>query len=585
MRPMTPIIDNKPCTAIIILELYEKENCDLWSIINYIQHNKEVRQMTNFANNLKAVSDSINNRAFTENGAAAYKTTGRSLLDLNFSIPAMRKMTDDEIIKKWSIAYDETPELAMRWLFFLRDPRGGMGERRAFRVILKWMAMYYPELISKLVRVRIRNNETETIEELIPFYGRWDDLMELTDSSVEFSYKVYKAINDQFKDDLANMHKGYRVSLLAKWLPSLSNKNQKAAARKMAKKLGLLETPYRKLVAQLRRYIDVTEVKMSNGQWGEIKYPNVPGRAGMIYRNAFMKHDEERYTQFIEDVNSGKEKMNAATLFPHEIVSKIRRAGYREDVSSLEAMWKSLPNLIPAGTGGTLVVRDGSGSMETGVGKDSKVSAADVADALSLYFAEKLSGEFHNKLVSFSEHPVFIDLDNARSQSVADRMNYMSRFHEVANTNIEAVFNMVLDTAVRFHMKQESLPANILIISDMEFDICVCDDEGWRLSHRSDSTTLFDNIKQHYSNLGYKLPKVIFWNVNSRSGAIPMTENELGVTLVSGFSLNLVKMVMSNKMDPWDCLVEQLLNPRYNHVSDALDHNNALYQLRLIHGM
>lgn len=521
---------------------------------------------TGFFEKAAAVQASNENVSITENGAIGYKTTGRSLLDLNFSVPQMRSMSEMEIQKKWEQAYAETPELAMRWLFFLRDVRGGMGERRAFRAIIKWMTETHPSEIRKLINTD--NMFTQYIGEIIPFYGRWDDLMILSDNP-QVSRKIYSAISKQLAKDKANMEAGQPISLLAKWLPSLTNKNSNKAARKLCKKIGMLETPYRKLISALRQYLKVTEVQMSGRQWDQIDYEKVPSRASMIYGKAFSKHDPERYKAFITAVNNGEKKINSATLFPHEIVHRIK-ATYpgSTDEGMLEGLWKNLPNTIPQGQN-TIVVRDGSGSMRCQVDRSSDVRAMDVGDALSIYFAERMSGEFHNKIITFSENPRFIQFDENIHTTLKYKLNYLARYTEVANTNIEAVFNLILQTAVTHHMSQEDMPTNILIISDMEFDGCVVDNNGMYAGYFRNNR-LFDVIKKRYEQYGYKLPRVVFWNVNSRSGAIPMKENEMGVALVSGFSTNVAKMVMSAKTDPWDCLVEQLSNARYDPISLAL---------------
>jgi len=521
--------------------------------------------MTGFFEQAMAVQANNENVAITENGAFGYRSTGKALLDLNFSIPQMRRMDALEIQSKWEAAYKENPELAMRWLFFLRDVRGGMGERRTFRIILKWMANVHPGEIRKLICTD--NMFTQYVGEIIPFYGRWDDLMDLC-SNEGVSRKVYAAIKKQLDKDVANMKTGNPVSLLAKWLPSLTtNKKTNKAARKLCKKIGMLETPYRQTVSQLREYLKVTEVKMSHRQWGEIDYSKVPSRAAMIYSKAFDRHDSERYQRFINAVNKGEQKINAGTLFPHEIVHRLKEAKYNSmDVETFEALWKNLPNTVEGGN--TIVIRDGSGSMGIGVDRTSNVRAIDIADALSIYFAERLSGEFHNKLITFSERPQFVQFDE-RHTTLASKLDHLRHYTEASNTNIEAVFRLILQTAVTNKLSQDELPANLLLISDMEFDGCATTDSGY-LRSGVGNARLFDVTAQEYAKYGYKIPRVVFWNVNSRTGAIPMVENDLGVALVSGFSINLAKMVMSGKTDPYECMVDQLENARYDPVSLAL---------------
>ena len=283
----------------------------------------------------------------------------------------------------------------------------------------------------------------------------------------------------------------------------------------------------------------------------------------MIYGSAFIRNDEERRTEYLEQVLSGKKEIHSSVLFPHEIVSKYRN--YCVENDTLEALWKSLPNLVDKNSN-TIVVADGSGSMQLGVDPKSKTSALDVAGALAIYFAERASGQFKDKYITFSENPQLVDL--SKGKSLKDKLDIAEKYSEIANTNIEAVFDLILNTAIENNMPQSELPQNILIISDMEFDRCTCCGiphktmGGYRCAGTPDAK-LFKVIANKYAAAGYKMPRLIFWNVASRTNTIPLKENELGVALISGFSTNLVKMVMSEKNDPYECLLETLNSPRY----------------------
>lgn len=163
----------------------------------------------------------------------------------------------------------------------------------------------------------------------------------------------------------------------------------------------------------------------------------------------------------------------------------------------------------------------------------------------------------------------------SRGKNLREKLRIAATHNEVANTNIEAVFDLILTTAINKHMDQSDLPANILIISDMEFDGCATtgaiSHDRWGYSRRVAPTPrLFEIIAQRYAEAGYQIPRLVFWNVNSRSGTIPVKENDLGVALVSGFSPNIAKMVMSGQTDPYDCLLEAINAERYQQVDDAL---------------
>ena len=207
--------------------------------------------------------------------------------------------------------------------------------------------------------------------------------------------------------------------------------------------------------------------------------------------------------------------------------------------------------------------------MFTRVDSHSGVQAIHVANALAIYFAERSSGQFKDKYITFSMSPQLVDL--SKGKSLKDKILIAKRYNEAANTNIEAVFDLILKTAVQNHMEQKDLPNNILIVSDMEFDDCAGSNnyEPYYSYSRNKglSNNLFKEIEKKYTKAGYKIPRMVFWNVCSRTGTIPVKENDLGVALVSGFSVNIVKMVMSNKTDPFECLVETLMSERYTQIT------------------
>ena len=508
--------------------------------------------MSNFMESLKtSLDNSDHNVSTTANGALGYRTTGSALLDLNFSVSSMRSKDDEELITKFMQAYYENSFLTIKWLFFARDIREGLGERRLFRVIINHLANEYPDMV----------------KDLIPYiseYGRWDDLTDLLltpccDATVD-------CIGKQLDSDYRNMTSGNPVSIMAKWLPSITttSKRSVAAARHLATRLGLSESRYRKILSALRKHIDVLEIKMSKNNWDQINYEKVPSRANLIYSKAFLRNDETRRRDFLTRLTSGEAKINAGALYPHDIVHRYLGGNtrvYGNMEQTLEGLWNALPNTMNGEDCRTVVVADGSGSMDIPISKDGRVRAIDIANALAIYFAERMTGEFQNKYITFSRHPQLVDLTSCNT--LYEKLKVASYHREVSDTNIEAVFELILKTAVDNNLAQYDMPRNILIISDMEFNSC----GGEALNQR-----LFEAISEKYTTAGYRLPRLIFWNVNSSTGTIPIKENKLGVSLVSGFSPNVAKMIMSEKMDPYECLVETLMSERYLPITD----NNAI---------
>lgn len=485
----------------------------------------------------------------TENGALGYETTGKALVDLNFAVASLRNQDEEEIVKRFIPAFYEDRMLAMKWLFFLRDVRGGLGERRTFRVIMKYLAKSFPEMVNALVGIMAE-------------YGRFDDLLCLFDTPVEETALL--VLREQLEKDVQNMENGESVSLCAKWMPgnNTSSEESQRMAAKLRDFMGLTAKEYRKLLASLRKYLHVTEVFMSGNRWNEIDYGRVASRANLLYRKAFLVHDEERRKNFLKDVEEKGAVMHAGVLMPHEIVMQYTvRNGWRLNVNkedtALEALWKNLSDTV-AGAENVLCVVDGSGSMLCPVG-EGNTTALHVSNALGVYFAERMGGAYHNRFITFSNTPKYVDLSACRT--LKEKLELAFSNNDCTNTNIEATFRLILETAVRNRLRQEELPATILIISDMEFDQAM-----WGRN----TDTLFGIIKKKFAAHGYKVPKLVFWNVNSRTNVIPVRENRLGVGLVSGFSVNICNMVLSNELDPFACLKKALEGERYRKIEECI---------------
>lgn len=507
---------------------------------------------SDFIKKLQSTANDEFNRSETENGAVGYRTTGRELLDLNFAVSSLRNMSPIDVVKKFRLAFYEDMLLAVKWLFFAGDVRGGMGERRLFRLCMQDIAQSHPQIVKALLP-------------FIPEYTRWDNLVFMLNTSL--SDDVAAIIKAQLESDAQNKSEQKQISLLAKWLPSINatSAETRALAGILVSKLGMTAKQYRQTLSALRKYLNVTEVHMSAGNWRAVKYAEVPSKANLLYANAFMEHDPNRRTTYLNALKRGQTKINAGVLFPHDVVHKYANGNwsilpYDETV---EQLWKALPDYVQ-GDDTTLCVADGSGSMAARVGR-TDVSALEIANALAIYFAERCKGQFKDKYITFSENPQIVDFSHCKS--LHSKIGVALAHDEVANTNIEAVFDLILTTAVKYKMPQSELPQNVLILSDMEFDWCAVSNTAAR-SQISDR--LFDEIGARYAENGYKLPRLVFWNICSRTLTVPLTTNELGVALVSGFSPTALNMVLSGTLDPYKCLVDQINTPRYDAVENAI---------------
>ena len=472
------------------------------------------------------------NQTYTENGAVTPETTLSDNLDLFATIGALRQASEDEIALRFSRAFAEDPRLAMKNLFYARDVRGGLGERRVFRAILRWLAENAPDAL-------------RTNAPLISEYGRWDDLLALLGTRAEDV--ALEAIRSQFTADMQALAHDGAVSLLAKWLPSpnASSAAAVADAKRVARALGLREVDYRKALTALRARIRILENHLRQRDY-TFDYARQPSRAMLKYRKAFNRNDGARYQAFLRDVSEGRAKLHTGTLAPYDIIAPVlRRMPDTAERRALDVTWNAQPDYTNGEN--ALVVVDGSGSMYWA--SEPPVPAA-VALSLGIYFAERNTGAFHNHFITFSRKPRLVEV---KGSDIAEKVRYAMTFNEVANTNLQAVFDLILRVAVALRLPQKELPDKLYIISDMEFDMAVQDA----------SLSNFEAAKRAYATHGYRLPEVVFWNVNSRNRQQPVTMNEQGVALVSGASARTFEMLAGGILSPMAFMLSVLESERY----------------------
>lgn len=487
--------------------------------------------MLNFINNEM-------NKTLTQNGALTNRTSGSFCLDLFFRAGAMRSADEEEIAAAVNRAYAEDPVKTLKIIFFARDVRGGLGERRFFRTAVKALAAYAPAAVERNAH-------------LFAEYGRYDDLISLLGTQCEG--KAVEIIAGRLNEDIESMANGGQVSLLAKWLPSVntSSASARADARTIAKRLGYTEKQYRQTLSKLRRYTDIIENRLRERDY-TFDYEKQPSRAMFKYRQAFLRNDNERYTEYLNAVNSGEATLHAGALFPYDIV----RACLEDEISeqeklSLDTTWRNLPAY--GENGNAIAVVDGSGSMT--YAPRNSVRPIDAALSLGIYFAEHNKGAFANHFITFSATPRLVEIKGA---DIVEKTRFCATFNEVANTNLEATFRLILAAAVNNNVDQSEMPERMYIISDMEFDYCV---EG------GNDSTLFDTMKALYAEHGYNLPEVVFWNVNSIQENFPVTMSDTGAALVSGFSPAIFDMMAGGEISPETVMNSIIESERYAAVS------------------
>lgn len=469
------------------------------------------------------------NKTYTENGAVTHRTSGKDCLDLFAAIGALRRADDQNICSRFLKAYAENPDLAMKILFYARDVRGGLGERRVFRSILTWLA----------------SNEKGSVVRNLPYiaeYGRWDDVLVLLKTPCR--KEALALLEEQFREDLAALEAGGDISLLGKWLPSVNASNQETVvmAKMIAKSFGLSDRDYRKALTGLRARIRIIENNLREKDY-TFDYSKQPSKAMFKYRKAFLRNDGERYAAFMDRVDRGEAKLHTGTLMPYELVERAYDCS-EEERRSLDVTWRMLEDFTTDEN--ALVAADGSGSMYWG----SKPMPAAVAQSLAIYFAEHNKGKFHNHFLTFSMTPQLVEI---KGEDFVEKVRYCRTFDECANTNLEAVFDLILQAAAENHVPRAEMPAKLYIISDMEFDHCV----------KNSSMTNFENAKASYAAAGYILPNLVFWNVDSRHEQQPVKENDRGVALVSGNSPRIFSMVMDGELNPYDFMLSVIDTERY----------------------
>ena len=495
--------------------------------------------MNTFLNGMKTAS----NYTRTENGALTHKSTMDGLMDLFAMGAAYRSRTDEDVMLLFKNAFDENPVYALKCLFYIRDVRGGQGERRFFRVATKYLASYDTNAMRRNLQY-------------VPEFGRWDDLFVFIGTPLEND-----ALNI-IKHQLALDVQCKTPSLLGKWMPSENTSSQKTrkTAAKVRKFIGMTPKQYRKTLSVLRARINVLERLMSEGRWDEIEFDKIPSKAGLKDKNAFARHDIERmkrnpeiktYEAFAKDTET---KVNAKALYPYEVVAKALSACHRPmdhtDRLMVNKYWENLADYFQGKTFNGLAVVDTSASMTWHGGEATPLN---VAISLGLYCAERANGPFANHYVSFSRTPRLVETNGV---DFCDKVYRIYRTNLCENTNIEATFDMLLQTALNNGCGQDELPQNIIVISDMEFD------QGTAYMNRNNAKTLMENIREKWARHGYRMPHLIYWNVDARQNNIPEDMGCGLISYVSGMSPSIFEQILSGKTG-YDLMMEKLNNERY----------------------
>lgn len=495
--------------------------------------------MNTYWNNMKNLS----NITITTNGDKSYKSSLNGLMDMMFKAGVMHNSTSNEIAKIFIPAWQENPLWAIRLLFYIRDIRKGQGCKLFFRETLSELSKYVPHVVSAIIKY-------------IPEYGSWNDVFILlsTNPNQEVTEKIFEEINSQLNNDLKNMKENKPISLLMKWMPSENTSSQKTKNLATKVRLALNFSPknYRKMLSAGRKYLNIVEHHISQKTYDKIDYSIVPSKAMQKYTKCFIKNDEDHFKSFLNDIATKKTKVNAGTLYPHDIIKKLtnntgilKNFNINDKVKLLMEEWNALPDFFKNRSDNSIVVADVSGSM-TGL-------PMCICISLALYIAQRNSGNFHNKFITFSETPHLLEV---KGNNLLENIYALSHAPWGFSTNLDAVFQLLYD-AITPETKKD-IPTAIYIISDMQFNNCMTNTQK----------TVFEKWQKGFENKGVKLPTVIFWNVSEfNSNTIPITINNTGSIVISGFSPSIINYLMSEDITNTIQLIKNIVySNRYKNI-------------------
>jgi hypothetical protein len=483
-----------------------------------------IRKRRNIMGNFtfEAAVERANQLNLTANGMTTLATSLDPCVDLFFQIGSSR---GKELGPQFERAYLADPSIAVRILFWTRDVRGGAGERETFRRLMQQMEANHPDV-------------TERVLNLIPEYGRWDDL--LIFSSTRIKLQAYSLINRALRSG---------NGLAAKWMP-----RQGRIAKELRHYMNETPKGYRKLLVGLTK---VVEQQMCARQWEGIRYDHVPSVAAARYQKAFGRHDPTGYTAYKESLASGEGKINAGAVYPYDVIKSVHKG----DSQVALAQWEALPNYL--GDDFILPMVDVSGSMEAAVGKNKNLTCMDVAVSLGLYLADKQAGAFKDAFLTFSANSKIQFLKG----DLLQKLSQLKRADWGMNTSIESAFKEILRVAKEGNVPQEQMPKYLLVLSDIEWDAAT------RSYGSKPNPRGYEMAQAMFEAEGYSLPKVVYWNLNARDGGgnVPVRFDENGTALISGFSPSIMRSILGAKsFTPMDIMMETINGERYAPVAAAL---------------
>ncbi len=446
----------------------------------------------------------------TENGALQLRSTGNACLDLFAEAGSARTLSFNKpqrLEDMFLAAYAEDPATATLILYWLRAVRLGAGERNVFHVLHKLLSTLSPEA----VRCNLP---------LLGELGSYKDYVRVAADMPELEGEVVRLFAEGVRNG------SYYA---CKWLP-----RRHRLYALVRRELGMSGGDFRRHVAA---HSATVEQQLCADKLGEVEYAKIPSLALRRYKKLFLRRDHDRFLAEI-----AREGVNASVLFPHEVFPRIPYYGQgafsEDDAAVINAQWAALPDYLDGGSG-ILTVLDTSGSMTWGYGHTPPVR---IAYPLALYCAERVGEPFRHQVIAFSEKPYWIDL--SQQETTAARMVELSRYNEYSNTDVAAVFRLILERAQAAKLPVERMPRCVLILSDMQFD-----------AGANYDVTLMDELRAQFKYAGYAFPGVVYWNLAATDTGVADKEN---CALVSGFSPLILRAVLACRTDEARAALEPL---------------------------
>lgn len=496
---------------------------------------------------------------FTENGMSAYSTTTSKALDFFSSV--VRDTPTDKVLNMFVDALKENFLIAMCLLFHLRDARKGKQEKAHARSIMNWLSTVMPKTymanfhgfiqmgyLKDVLHLDCNRTLYKHCSKPMPY------LKSLVIPNMELTYLKLMLMSDYRK--LISGDTTHKYTLAAKWAPTEGTHFDKIA--KATSRLARLCFPvsvspmkdYRKMISALREHLRVVERLETQDRWTEINYSAVPATCMRKQKGAFRKHDELRFDEYLKDVSEGKIKMNTSGVQVHELVKPYVDSAIVSDDAADAQFSEIIRKARESGTfKNTLALVDVSGSMSG--------TPITVAVALGLVIALTTDGPFGKKFLTFSETPELLEIKGSK---LSEMVYNMVASNWGCNTNLMKAFDLLLTTANMFHVHPDQMVKKLFIFTDMQFD-------------QADNTyneSAYTAISKKYQMAGYELPQIIFWNLRDTRMSFPVLANTLGVSLMSGFSQEMIKLFLTDieEMTPLKMMLKTL-EPYYSLIQDV----------------